>query len=477
MKAGTITLGLLAAAMAMTSACTLQVTAKDDSLVSNSAEAALSIFIGENDNIESPAFGILSGGTHYTTAILEQPACGSVKIVDLQNLKENQPMILAEYDRSAGALAGTYRFKYILYATAGFLTKSDDASGMVTFTQDYAAPDGSETCGAPYQAFINSASAGGGAAAVSWIVPEGIEFADSYRLTVLNQDPASGGSAIGSLAVSVPGGHGAQSSSVAYTGSPSVLGITLDTIKGGKVVFTDTLMGVQGATQDFILVDDYVQLIKDVTDSATVDVLANDQLTQPSATARIKWARLDGAAVSIVNDGGMNASVTGDGLVSVNGVGKTAPRQYVIALETTMAGANPQRQYLFVDYIAVDQTPPTINDDSFSGYANENVGLDVLANDSAADGGPLTIVSFTQPGGATVTSSGSALTINGPAGSHYFGYNAADSHGNKGSASVSVQLTNRPDSQPAPVLCDIFGNPPGCIKQCPNPAMLWPNCA
>ncbi|MDH5638533.1 MAG: Ig-like domain-containing protein [Nitrospinota bacterium] len=415
----------------------VQAAAIQDEFTITSTDAQFPLHVTGND---------LMIGDFVKTYVSEQPACGiaapySASSVSVKSAELNPQL---GFDRSSGVAAGTYYFQYRIEVEArfGLISTYENRSANVklNLTETYPSPDGSPVCSAPYQAFINSASNSGGSVSVSWIVPDGLEFASEYIIRVFNQESSI---QVGHITLGAPPTHDPQTTPVSISGAPKLLTIVLETVKGSDVVFTDTLKGVGGDAPGFIVVDDHAQLVQGSLERTTVDVLANDYEI-PAETARNAWARLANASISIITSIGLNASVTGGQQVEVNAQG-AEPGQYTVVIETTVPGADPQRQYLYVDYLAQGKVPPTLNDDSFTGFAGEAVPLPVLDNDSSAGGGPLTIASFTQPGGdATVTQVGQELQITGPVGEYNFSYTAADEFGNTASARVYVRLLKRP---------------------------------
>jgi len=413
---------------------------RDDEFTISSSAAQFDLHVTAND---------FANGESVYTFISKGPTCGvaQAKYEDSQTpyFALRTPQVI--YDRSSGVAAGLYFFSYELEVKiddgpyAGRTTQ--EARVKLNLLQSYPSPDGSPPCNAVYQAFISSARNLGGSVSVSWIVPEGLEIADEYLIVVRDGDPLIlTGNVLGSLHVAPPSTHQPQTSIIPLSGGKELLWISLSTIKDRSNVFIDILKGVEGDTPGFILVDDYAQLVQGSRERTTVDVLANDYIMH-SGTARGGANRLDNANLTIIGANRLNATVTSGQQVEVD-ASRVEPGQYIVAIETTVAGADSQRQYLYVDFLKQQRVPPTLNDDSFTGFAGEAVPLPVLDNDSAHLGGPLTIASFTQPGGdATVTQVGQELQITGPVGEYNFSYTAEDEFGNTASARVYVRLIRR----------------------------------
>ncbi|MDH5638924.1 MAG: Ig-like domain-containing protein, partial [Nitrospinota bacterium] len=284
---------------------------------------------------------------------------------------------------------------------------------------------------------------------IHYFVPAESLRADTYSFIAYDQQT---GAQIGSAIRNSEGSGVETNTFFPIRSTPNLIMVTLNTHVAGEIVFTDTLRGVSGQRLGFLVVDDHVQLVQGSAESSTVDVLANDrQLSNSQRLADVSpLARLDNATNTIVNDGGLDVSVNGLQQVVVSA--KSAlPGQYRVVIETSLAGQTPQRQFLYVEYLDPETVPPTVNNDSYIGFAGEEVRMPVLDNDSSNTGGNLTIASFTQPGGATVTQRGDILVLTGQStGTYSFSYTAQDGFGNQASAQVIVRLIRRNDPPPAP---------------------------
>jgi large repetitive protein len=96
--------------------------------------------------------------------------------------------------------------------------------------------------------------------------------------------------------------------------------------------------------------------------------------------------------------------------------------------------------------VTVTNTPPVAVNDSFSRPAASTATLSVLANDSDANGHPLTITSVTAPsrgGTATRVTSNTQISYTaGTVGTETFNYTISDGHGGTATATVTVNVTN-----------------------------------
>ncbi|MDH4183879.1 MAG: Ig-like domain-containing protein [Nitrospinota bacterium] len=227
---------------------------------------------------------------------------------------------------------------------------------------------------------------------------------------------------------------------------------------------------IQG--QDFVAVDDYAQMVRGVISSVPLSVTANDYIPEgisSNVTIYSAVARIVGdfgglfAEHKVVDQNGRQ----GIRLVMLQDV---PAGQYAYKYKVTLPTFNPQYSTLVVDVV----DPLTANDDRFNGPANSDVSLPVLNNDTTYDGGPLTIIGFTQPGGgATVASSGGALSIYGPAGTYGFGYTVQDQHGKQASATVTVNLVDDPCvTDPNGVACACSKDPSSLACICGNNPLL-----
>jgi Bacterial Ig domain len=117
--------------------------------------------------------------------------------------------------------------------------------------------------------------------------------------------------------------------------------------------------------------------------------------------------------------------------------------------------------------------PPNAANDSLTTHQGVAGTVDVLANDSDIDGGPLAIIGSTDGGGGTVGCSGSSCTYTpnaGFSGSDGFTYTIGDGLGGTATGTVTVTVTPLvvPPS-PAPL-----NRPPSCSGVTATPPMLWP---
>src|SRR5690606_10028235 len=96
-----------------------------------------------------------------------------------------------------------------------------------------------------------------------------------------------------------------------------------------------------------------------------------------------------------------------------------------------------------VDVAPAPNTPPVAIDDAALAATVGPVAIDVLANDSDADGDPLTVSAVTQPTGGSVAISGTMVVYTaspGFVGIDRFTYTIEDGRGGSATANVAVTV-------------------------------------
>lgn len=96
-------------------------------------------------------------------------------------------------------------------------------------------------------------------------------------------------------------------------------------------------------------------------------------------------------------------------------------------------------------------TPPVIRDDAASVMFGQSVAVNVLANDSDADGDVLSVVEVGTPSNGSVSLSGNVVTYTpatGFSGLDSFTYRASDGQGGEGSATVRITVATQPNRNP-----------------------------
>ncbi|GGK84908.1 Ig-like domain-containing protein [Amphritea balenae] len=122
----------------------------------------------------------------------------------------------------------------------------------------------------------------------------------------------------------------------------------------------------------------------------------------------------------------------------------------------TSASKGSQTASTTVTYVVsnpASNTAPVANNDSASTIAGNSVSINVLSNDSDADGDSLTISSVSGVNGsATISGSNIIFTPSaGFNGTENFSYSISDGKGGSANASVSVSVSPAPSSNSAPI--------------------------
>ncbi len=177
--------------------------------------------------------------------------------------------------------------------------------------------------------------------------------------------------------------------------------------------------------------DDSISTAEDT--AVTIDVLAND-------------ADVDGDALVVDS-----ATQPGQGLITVN-----ADNSITYTPDAGFAGED-SFSYSIIDgqggadtavvtvTVTAENDNPVANDDSATISEDTAVIIDVLANDTDADGDALTVASVTQPAnGAVAVNPDNTVTYTPVAnfyGSDHFSYTISDGHGGSDTALVTVTVT------------------------------------
>lgn len=412
---------------------------ESDNFTITSQEAQFNLHVTQNDRIN---------GHEFRTTVHSQPACGLVTSLYPGWLptyrSDDDPQL--EFDRSSGVAAGVYLFNYKVTVTLGIygIEIYETAWVTLTLTESYP-PGGSSLCQALHNPHIRDAW-NTGSGVEGWWWPSGA--ADEYQIRLVDGDIGSGHPTLLTRRFAAPGSISRQALSLPAAGNTELLWVVLESILNGDIIFTDTFKGVQGfkdfaGSLQYASVDDSVTLVKGVTERATVDVLANDIDSEGGDTDRENETGRSHVSLTIIDDGGLDASVTDSLLVEVGAENVSAGR-YKIEIETVASGGDPKTQYLYVTVLNPEDFSVTANPDRYTGPAFQSLRMPVLSNDSSSAGSALSLESFTQPGGgATVTQSGNELRIIGPVGNYTFSYYAKDEYGNvSGSATVTANLVN-----------------------------------
>ena len=139
-------------------------------------------------------------------------------------------------------------------------------------------------------------------------------------------------------------------------------------------------------------------------------------------------------------DGG-TAIVDGDEITYTPDDGFTGEDTFVY----TISDGNGGTDTATVTVDVIPNTPPEAGDDTASINAGETANIAVLANDTDADGDPLTITGVTDPSDGTVVVDGDDITYtpdDGFVGTDSFTYTIDDGRGGTDTATVDVVVTN-----------------------------------
>ncbi|MBT8143988.1 MAG: tandem-95 repeat protein, partial [Gammaproteobacteria bacterium] len=168
--------------------------------------------------------------------------------------------------------------------------------------------------------------------------------------------------------------------------------------------------------------------------AVTIDVLAND--SDPDG---------DPLVVSNVSSG-MNGNVVinGDNTVTYTpDPGFTGNDNFTYTVSDGRGGSANAMVFVTVNPVVVENRPPVAANDNAETDEGVAVTIDVLGNDSDADGDSLTIDAVTQGANGSVTTNGTTVTYtpdSGFEGSDSFTYTVSDGRGGSDTASVSVTV-------------------------------------
>ncbi len=196
-----------------------------------------------------------------------------------------------------------------------------------------------------------------------------------------------------------------------------------------------------------VAVDDVATTVKDTP--VTIDVLAND--TDADGDVLYVDSFTQGTYGTVTTD-------ESGGLVYTPGTGWAGTDSFTYVVSDGNGGTAQATVDLIVDALNV---APIAADDAFQTTQDTPVALDVLANDSDADGDVLTVVELTQPvnGVAAIADSGeiSYTPRAGFIGTDTFTYTVADPAGAMATATVTVEVTKASTEQPEPGVLTVAG--------------------
>ena len=155
-----------------------------------------------------------------------------------------------------------------------------------------------------------------------------------------------------------------------------------------------------------------------------------------------------GATATDNYDGNLTASI-----VTVNPVNTAVVGSYTVTYDVTDSAGNPAVQVTRTVNV-VNTTPPAdiapvARPDRATTDVNTDIVIDVLANDTDADGDTLKITSFTQPADGTARDTGGEIVYRPPAdwsGTTTFSYVISDGRGGTDSATVTIVVAGENDA-------------------------------
>ncbi|MEZ5480057.1 MAG: IPTL-CTERM sorting domain-containing protein [Thiolinea sp.] len=174
--------------------------------------------------------------------------------------------------------------------------------------------------------------------------------------------------------------------------------------------------------------------------SVNIDVLAND--TDADGDNLTLTGKTDGSNGTVTLVGDSSLTYTPD-------VGFTGTDSFTYTITDGQGGSSTATVNVTVNDAPPTNSDPVVVDDSASVQQDNAIVIDVLANDTDADGDTLSI---TAAGGAqhgTVSVSGGKVTytpITGYVGTDTFSYSVSDGQGGTDSGTVSVTITAKPDT-------------------------------
>ena len=264
---------------------------------------------------------------------------------------------------------------------------------------------------------------------------------------VLANDTDPDGDALALRSVTAPA-HGTATitgSAIRYQPSPGYSGsdrfdYTLEDGHGGSASATVTISVDPLPNSAPIAVDDVATTAAGAP--VTIAALAND-------------GDPDGDALAIVAVGApaSGSSVFGTGSVTYTpAAGFSGVDRFTYAISDGRGGSASAT--ITVTVAPAPNTPPVAIDDVATAAPATPSSIDVLANDSDADGDPLAITAVSPPTGGTVAITGTVITYTSNAGFNgidRFTYTISDGRGGSATANVAVTVSAAPNAPPIAV--------------------------
>ena len=171
----------------------------------------------------------------------------------------------------------------------------------------------------------------------------------------------------------------------------------------------------------------------------SIDVLANDNDT-------------DGGTLSLLSVGTPahgTAVIAGNQILYSPAAGYVGADSFRYSVSDGQGGTGSA--LVTVTVSAQANNPPVIRDDAATAMFNQSVTVNVLANDSDADGDVLSVVEVGTPSHGSATLSGNGVTytpLTGYSGPDSFTYRASDGRGGEGVATVRITVALQPNQDP-----------------------------
>ncbi len=189
-----------------------------------------------------------------------------------------------------------------------------------------------------------------------------------------------------------------------------------------------------------VATDDTASTLHDTT--VTVDVLANDT-DADGDTLAITGVTSPGNGTAVINNGKVDYTPGGS---------YTGADSFDYTVSDGNGGTDTGT--VNVTVAAQPNTPPVAVDDGSTTTKNTAVTIDVLANDTDADGDTLSIAGVTSPAhGTAVVNTGKVVytPANSYVGSDTFDYTVSDGHGGSDTGTVTVTVNPPPNHPPVAV--------------------------
>ena len=269
----------------------------------------------------------------------------------------------------------------------------------------------------------------------------------AVAIPVLANDADADGDALAIVSVGTPGNGNASFAGgvVTYAPTPGFAGLdtfayTISDGRGGSASATVTVTVTAAPNTPPVALDDAAAAAPGIP--TPIDVLANDSDPDGDPLSITAVTQPPGGVVTI------NGNVLG----YIANTGFSGLDRFTYTIGDGQGGSATATVSVTVG--TAPNTPPVALDDAAVAAPGVATPIDVLANDSDADGDPLTITAVTPPIGGTVTITGSVLSYVANAafaGVDRFSYTISDGRGGSATASVAVTVPGAPNQPPVAV--------------------------